>query len=155
MTSGPFSGWGVGFRGLAVWRYVALGAGIDTVSLSASGVAWGNSQPFEKSFRSTYGGALVRARLPVGLVTPYAELGLGYAWISNGSSTNTQCSYQSSINASVAAGADIRITRGLDLGVRWEFRRPSASGSCNDAYGPWGFEFQSLHMLAMGASYRW
>ncbi len=95
-TSGPFSGWGVGFRALAVWRYLAVGTDIDTIGLGASGIST-NSQPFEKSFRSTYGGALVRGRLPIGVVTPYAELGVGYAWIGSDTQTNTQCSYRSSI----------------------------------------------------------
>lgn len=155
VTGSPFSGWGVGLRGLAVWRYVAVGTGVDSVRLSASGVSTHNNLPFDQSFRSTYAGALVRGRLPLGVVTPYAEIGVGYAWIGSETRNNSQCSYQSSIAAAVAAGADARIARGLELGLRWEARPPSGGTACNAAYGPWSFDFQSLHMFAAGTGYRW
>ena len=152
-SSGEFSGWGGAMR--ATWlanRYLALGAGIDSVHLHAEGMAL--RAPFSQTFETTLFAALLQGRLPLGIVAPYAEVGLGYVDIANASSDNSECNYVSGAGLSLAAGADVRISGTVSAGVRWAMRNTGAGLGCAAELGPWGFEMKRLQTLGVTAAYR-
>ena len=140
----------LGFGGVKAGK--SVGAGIDSVRLHAEGMAL--SAPFSQTFDSTLFAALIQGRLPLGIVTPYAEVALGYVAIADDSSENSECNYSGGAGLSLAAGAEVRIARALSAGVRWGLRSTGASIGCAAVLGPWGFEMSRLQTLGVTAAYR-
>jgi hypothetical protein len=155
VTSGSFSGWAVGMRGLKLWHQVGVGLDVESSSLSASGIAPDNQLPFQYSFHSTYIGGMVRMHQSIGRITPYLDIGGGHVSVSRGAQENTQCSYLGGFDIALAGGADARIVRGLALGLRLAVRLPFGSGGCDQALGPWSFELGPIVSFAIAAGYQW
>jgi len=153
-ASGAFGGFGLGVRGgWSPIRYMLMGPGVESAMLGAQGMALTGS--FSQKFRTTFVAAFVRGQLPLAMVTPYAELALGYVVIHDREESNSSCRYTSGAGASVALGADVRLIHSLTLGARAGLRNPGFGQACTAQLGPWSFDRQSLKSIAVTVGYSW
>lgn len=154
--SGPFDGFGAAVSGL--WcpsSFLGLGGVVDVTSVSARGETAANGLPYRHSFTSTFVGALIQARLPIGPMLPYADLALGYVDVGATHVENTQCAYAPGVDASLGLGLKVLVDRDFALGARAAARLPGAGLSCSDALGPWSFELAPLISLGATVDFRW
>jgi hypothetical protein len=129
--AGDMMGFGAVVHGL--WtpsRYWAVGGLVDVMYLSGGGDRAGNGSAYELTLLSTYVAGAGQLRLPLGAWMPFLELGLGGVAVSSLERVNNQCSTDSGVTPSVAAGVEVRLSDSLALGVRGGGRFSSGGSGC-------------------------
>jgi hypothetical protein len=155
-TAGPSSGGGLTLQFLGKpARWFAAGAMLDIASLSDQGIAAANGLPYEFAYQARFLGAAAQLRAPFWILTPYAELAMGFSSAPTSKAENVSCSYGTGFGTSTGAGLQAAITPRLSAGFRWATRMVADSGLCFLILGPHTPARDRLHTLGLAVSYSW
>ena len=156
VRSGGFDGPGIAAQYLwAPSDYFAVGPTIDLAYLSSGGLQSGNGLPASYAFTSTFAGGMVRLSLPLGVVEPYAAIGLGYADAARRGAVHTQCGFHSGLSGLLALGGSAAVGDHLTVGLRGSARSAAWEQSCTAIGGPATFDAIRLFALSSTLAYRW
>jgi hypothetical protein len=148
------SGWGLSLHaGRVQGRHLMFGFVVDSTRLD-SGATDLPAGVYPQGFRSTLFGGFFRGLLPMGFVTGYAELALGYNGIHAKQGTALPCDYDGGPNGAFALGAAARPFHGVSLGARASLRQASISARCGAA-SPGNDGIPLVKSIGMTVAYSW
>jgi hypothetical protein len=149
-----FTGWGLSLHtGRVQGRHLMFGFVVESTRLD-SGVTYLPPGTSPQGFRSTLAGGFFRGLLPMGFVTGYAELALGYNGIHAKQGTALPCDYDGGPNGALALGAAARPIHGVSLGARAGLRQASITARCAAAGGG-NDGIPLVKSIGMTAAYSW